>query len=402
MTHADCPDRPLTDIADRPRSIRAGLVFDGRADEPLPDHVVEIEAGRITALRPARPGDPRPAAAILAPGFIDLQINGAADRQFNLDPTADTLARIAAGARAGGTAQLLPTFITAPGQDYRRALDAGRTAVERGVPGVLGVHLEGPFLSPARPGIHDAAAIRPLDAADVALLAAPFPGVLLVTLAPEGQDPAMIAALDRAGVILFAGHSEAQPGDLPPQIRGVTHLWNAMSQLAGRAPGLVGAALQSDRLFAGLIADGHHVAWGNVAMAARLMADRLCLVTDAMLTLAGTTEEFTLSGRRIWLAEGRLTDATGRLAGAHVAMDDCVRHMIRHAGVSPAAALRMASGNPARALGLDGSLGRIAPGWRANLTLLDADHDATGVVVDGALFRRDQPDDPSPVSPAAP
>ncbi|MBV0891219.1 N-acetylglucosamine-6-phosphate deacetylase [Paracoccus sp. Z118] len=368
-----------------PRLIRGRLVFDGSGGEPLADHVVEIDGGRVVALRPARQGDPAPLAGIVAPGFIDMQINGAADTQFNDDPTPEALSRIAAGARAGGTALLLPTFITAPGQDYLRGVEAARQAMARRIPGILGVHLEGPFLSPRRPGIHDPAAIRPLTAADVQALDG-FPGVLLVTLAPEAQDRSLIAALADAGAVIFAGHSEAQPGDLPPQISGVTHLWNAMSQLTGRAPGLVGAALQSDRLFAGIIADGHHVAWGNVAMAARLMPERLCLVTDAMLTLAGTRREFDLHGVTIRLDGGRLTDAQGTLAGAHVAMDDSVRNMIRHAGVSPAAALRMASGNPARALGIGGRAGRIAQGCPATLTLLDEGYHAEGVVVDGALY----------------
>lgn len=364
---------------------RARKVFDGISEAPLEDHVITVEDGEITSLRPAQSDDPAPMAEILAPGFIDMQINGAGDAQFNDAPTVETLTRMTAAARKGGTTGLCPTFITAPGTDYLRAMAAVRQAVAEGVPGVLGLHLEGPFLSSRRPGIHDASVIRPLTPEDVAHLTAPFPGALMVTLAPEAQDPRLTAALADAGVLLFAGHSEAQPEDLRrhPGLRGVTHLWNAMSQLTGRAPGLVGAVLDSERLFAGIIADSHHVAPSNLRLAARVMPDRLCLVTDAMLTLGGTRTSFPLHGETIFLEDGRLTNAAGTLAGAHVAMDEAVRNMMTLAGVAPATALRMASGNPARALGLGGELGRIAPGYRADLTLLDADYRAAGVIVGG-------------------
>lgn len=366
-----------------PDLIRAGQVFDGRADAPLPDHVIEISGGQVTALRPARAGDPPAIADIAAPGFIDMQINGAADVQFNFDPTPQALAQIAAGARQGGTAHLLPTFITAPGRDYLRALDAGRQAIAQSVPGILGVHLEGPFLSPRRPGIHDPAAIRPLDETDLSALTEAFPGVLLLTLAPEEQPAGAIARLSEAGVVVFAGHSEARCNQVAG-LRGATHLWNAMSQLTGREPGVVGAVLDGN-LFAGIIADGHHVAWENIRLAARLMPDRLCLVTDAMLTLAGTAQEFVLHGVSIRLADGRLTDAAGTLAGAHLAMDRAVANMVARGGVGLAVALRMASGNVARAIGV-ADLGWVGPGARASVTLLGNDLAARGVVVDGKLF----------------
>ena len=368
-----CPDR-----------IRARLVFPGGNRPPLDDHVIEIAAGRVAALRPAGPDDPAPLAEIAAPGFIDLQINGAADVLFNDDPSVAALDRIAAGARQGGTAHLLPTFITAPGQDYRRAMAAVRAAIAADRPGILGLHLEGPFLSPRRPGIHDPAAIRPLAAADVEALTAPFPGPLLLTLAPEEQAPDDLARLDRAGVILFAGHSEARADCIGPA-RGATHLWNAMPPAAGREPGIVGAVLDRG-LYAGIIADGHHVDWANIRIAARLLPDRLCLVTDAMPTLAGRRDSFELHGRTIRLAGGRLTDAGGTLAGAQVAMDQAVAGMVRHGGLGLGQALHMASGNPAAAL-RQADLGHLDPGARASVTLLGADLSACGVIVDGALLR---------------
>lgn len=358
--------------------ILADRLYDGIRPELQPERAVVIRDGTVAALRPATdaeretPGAIR--AAIAAPGMIDIQINGAADTQFNFEPTPMAIARIARGARQGGTAHILPTFITAHGQAYLTALTAARQAIEAGVPGVLGVHLEGPFLSPARPGIHDSTAIRPLTEADVAAIesaAAGFPGVILLTLAPERQDPAHLRRLSDAGIILFAGHSEAGAEHLE-HICGATHLWNAMPGPTSRTPGIVSEVLGGDRLFAGLIADGHHVGAHALRMSVRAAADRLCLVTDAMLTLAGTTQSFDLDGKLIRLADGCLTGEDGTLAGAHVAMDESIRNLVESTGIDLIGALRMGSANPARALGLDHKLGRIARGTHASISLFDA------------------------------
>lgn len=372
------------------RHVFARTLYDGRSDVALHDQVIEIDGGRIRSVTPAAQA-PRGAieADIVAPGFIDLQINGANDLQFNDDPTPEALTKIAKGARRGGTAHFLPTFITALGQDYLRAINAARSAINAQSPGILGLHLEGPFLSPTRPGIHDPTAIRPMEATDIAALTAPFPGSLLVTLAPECQPDGTVAALTKAGVIVFAGHSEATNAQIATAkvqgLSGVTHLFNAMSQMTGRAPGLVGATLASDTLYAGIIADGHHVAWDNIRVAVRAMPDRLCLVTDAMRTLAGRISEFSLHGENIHLSGGRLTNAQGTLAGAHVAMDECVRNIVRQNIAPPAQAIRMAATNPAHALGLDNELGAIAPGFRASLTMLDENMTATCVIIEGVL-----------------
>jgi N-acetylglucosamine-6-phosphate deacetylase len=374
------------------QKVFARRLYDGRSDQPQRDQVIEIAGGRILAVRPAQGDDAAacPGAEIVAPGFIDLQINGARDTQFNFDPTPEALARIADGARQGGTAHLLPTFITAPGQDYLQALAAGRAAMAARSPGILGVHLEGPFLSPERPGIHPPSAIRPLTEADIAALSTPFPGVLLLTLAPECQPPGALTQLAQAGVIVAVGHSAASAEQIRAAeacgLRGATHLFNAMSQLTGREPGVVGAVLASPELFAGIIADGLHVDWGNIALAARLMGGRLCLVTDAMLTLAGESRSFDLYGQQIFREGDRLANAEGRLAGAHVAMDTSVRNLVEAVGLPLPQALRMASTHPARALGLGAELGGIAPGYRASLSLLDGGLSARAVVVDGRYF----------------
>lgn len=308
---------------------------------------------------------------------------------FNDAPDAATLARMVAAARSGGTCHLLPTFITAPGTAYTAALDA--VALWQG-PEILGVHLEGPFLSPAKPGIHPPGAIRQMTGEDATLLAefaGAYSGRLLMTLAPEEMDPAHLARLHAAGIILFAGHSQASGTQLARAtdlgLRGVTHLFNACSQITAREPGVVGTALTDSRLVAGIIADGHHVDPNNLALAARMMAGRLCLVSDSMPSYGSTLEEFTIGDRMVKLVEGRLEAADGTLGGAHLGLDEAVRTMVTKAGVPLAEALHMASGVPAAVLGLQDSFGRIEVGRTASLTCLDAAFAASAVIVDGVL-----------------
>lgn len=364
--------------SDNPQRVFAHKLYDGLGADLCSDQIIEIAGGRVTDVRTATARDAQDRSVaefdLVAPGFIDLQINGAGDTQFNFDPSPEALRRIAAGARQGGTAYILPTFITAPGRDYARAIRAVQEAIAHGVPGILGLHLEGPFLSHARPGIHDPTAIRIMEPEDLDRLTAAQVGALLLTVAPENLPAGALSRLTAAGLRVFAGHSEASADQIAQAeaqgLVGVTHLFNAMSQMAGREPGVVGATLASRSLFAGIIADGHHVDWRNVATAARLMPDRLCLVTDAMLTLAGQLTRFKLHGEEIELRGGRLTNKNGRLAGAHVSMIDSVRNMIDHADLSLPDALRMATANPARALAKENDIGTLRPGTRATLTCM--------------------------------
>lgn len=363
--------------------VAADLLYDG-SGAARQNMAVAVAEGRIAAVVPA-PEAPAgtPRFEVVAPGFIDLQINGGGGVLFNHAPELATLARMAAAARQGGTAHLMPTFITDDGTAYAEAIAAVAAA---DTPGLLGVHLEGPFLSPQRPGIHPAHHIRPLTEADAARIAA-APCPVLLTLAPEGQPPGLLAALARAGVMLFAGHSVASWEETEAAValglRGVTHLFNAMPPLQGRAPGLVGAALGMPALSAGIIADGHHVHPANLRLAAEAMGERLFLVTDAMATLGSNLAEFDLFGVPVRLEGGRLVSPEGTLAGAHLAMDAAVRCMVESAGMSPARALAMASGHAAQAIGRGHELGRIAPGFRASLTCLDAGLHARAVMIDG-------------------
>jgi len=311
---------------------------------------------------------------ILAPGFVDLQVNGGGGVMFNAAPTAATLARVAEAHARLGTTAVMPTLISSDRGTRRAAIAAARTAWAEKIPGVVGLHLEGPFLAPARRGIHPAEAITTPDAQDLADLTAEFAAPVMITLAPEMVAPTDIAALADAGRLVFAGHSDAgfeqALAGFDAGIVGSTHLFNAMSQLTGRAPGLVGAALS--RGMAGIIVDLLHVHPATVALAfTRMGADRLFLVSDAMATAGSDVTGFDLAGRTIRLVDGKLTGADGTLAGAHLSMAEAVRRAVQGVGIPLAAALRMATRTPADAVGL-AQHGRIAAGSRADFVVLDS------------------------------
>lgn len=312
---------------------------------------------------------------LLVPGFIDTQVNGGGGVLFNDDPSVDAIAAIGHAHRRLGTTGFLPTLISDDLSVVARAIEAVREAIERGVPGVLGIHIEGPFLSNARRGVHDASKLRSLDDAAVRLLATPHGGVTVVTLAPERTTPAHIRALADAGVAVSAGHTNASFAELQSALtaglRGFTHLFNAMSQLGNREPGAVGAALASDA-WCGLIVDGHHVHAETLKIALRAKClERFMLVSDAMPSVGATTTSFQIQGRTITVSGDKIVDEEGRLAGAHLDMAGAVRNTVNLLGVSLAGALRMASTYPAEFLKLGDQVGRIAPGQRADLVLLD-------------------------------
>ena len=359
-------------------ALRANRLFDGRNEHE--EAVLLIEGGRIRGIVadvPAGvPVEVLPEDAILAPGFIDLQVNGGGGIMFNDETTPDGLARIAAAHAGAGTTSILPTLISSTRAHIARAMQAARDAIEQAVPGIIGLHLEGPFIAAARRGIHPLSAVTAMTAADIQMLAAPFPAPLLVTLAPDTVSPADIAALVRAGVVDFAGHTDATweqaRAGLDAGIRGATHLFNAMSPFMGRAPGMVGAILDSGA-YAGIIADGHHVhpAALRVALNA-LSAERLFLVSDAMATAASDIIGFDLAGERITLRDGMLTNDQGTLAGAHLTMAEAVRNIVSLTGADWTVALRMATATPAECMGLD-DRGVIAVGAHADLVVLDDD-----------------------------
>lgn len=343
-------------------------------------YAVLVDSGKIAAvvLRdevPAGCDSVDLQGGILAPGFIDCQVNGGGDRLFNDDPSAATIAAIGAAHRAFGTTGFLPTLISDDSEKIEAAMDAARAAIEAGVPGVLGVHIEGPFLNPERKGIHDGAKLREISAADIALLSRPTGGKTMVTLAPEIVPGEAIRTLADAGVIVSAGHTQATADQIADALgnglTGFTHLFNAMSQLTPREPGTVGAALADQRSFCGIVVDGHHVDPRVLKLALRVAPlHRFMLVTDAMPSVGGR-KSFTLNGQPISVMDGKCTNADGTLAGSDLDMASAVRNAVSMLDVGPADALAMASSNPAAFLGLDGQLGRIAAGYRADLVLLD-------------------------------
>jgi N-acetylglucosamine-6-phosphate deacetylase len=360
-------------------AIRTARLFDGQHWQH--DKVVLFEHGRIVDVAAAVPPDvavqPLAGDLILVPGFIDLQVNGGGGVLFNDDTTVAGLSAIAAAHARAGTTALLPTLVSGTRPQQRDAVAAVAAAIGQAVPGILGLHIEGPFISLARRGIHPAENITSLTEADLAFLIEPFDGVRLLTLAPETVAAGHIRQLAAAGVVVFAGHTDASyeqaRAGLDAGITGFTHLFNAMSQFGSRAPGAVGAAFAHDAAYAGIVVDGHHVHPASVRVAWSVLGPlRLLLVTDAMPTTASDCTEFVLGGKRIRLVGGRLTDDAGTIGGAHMTLAEAVRNAVRLAGIPLDEALRMATATPAAAVRLT-DRGRIAPNYRADLVALDAD-----------------------------
>jgi N-acetylglucosamine-6-phosphate deacetylase len=355
-------------------------------------HMLVMERGRISAILPQiqmRPDDVLRTldGGLLLPGFIDVQVNGGGGVLFNDAPTVDTIVQMAAAHRQFGTTGFLPTLISDDLATVAKAIAAVDAAIDARVPGVLGIHLEGPFLNSARKGVHDAAKFRTLDRQSVDLLSSLKRGKTLVTLAPETTTPEMIATLKARGVVVAAGHSDASYEQMIQAhgvgVTGVTHLFNAMTQLTNRAPGVVGAALDSPEIFCGLIADGYHVhpASMRVALAAKTSA-RLMLVTDAMPSVGAQAKGFELYGEPITVADGKCLTKDGTLAGSDLDMASAVRNAITLMHTDIVGASVMASGTPAAFLGLSESHGGIAVGRVADLVWMDEKHQVRGTWID--------------------
>jgi N-acetylglucosamine-6-phosphate deacetylase len=324
---------------------------------------------------------------VLAPGLIDWQVNGGGGALFNAAPTPETIRVIVESHRAFGTTALLPTLITDSPEKLTAALTAAREARAR-VPGALGIHVEGPYIDIRRKGAHPPRWVRPMRDIDADELIAARSGVMVVTVAPASVTPDQIARLARAGVVVSLGHSEATAEEARAAFdagaRATTHLYNAMSQLGHRSPGVVGAALADPRIVCGLIADGYHVheAAARVAFAAK-GPDRMALVSDAMPSAAGGPSSYELQGRRVNQVGLELTLEDGTLAGAAITMLDAVRYCVKSLGIELGDALRMATLTPARLLGIDAEYGRLAAGTRADLVHLGEGLALGGIWVGG-------------------
>ena len=370
--------------------VNGRVLLDGRFESAK---AVLVEGDRITAVVAER--DVTSSAerydlggGLLVPGFIDTQVNGGGGALFNDAPTAETIRTIGRAHRAFGTTGFLPTLISDDLAVIRSGIEAVEAAIAEGVPGVLGIHIEGPFLNEHRKGIHDAEKIRALDEEGLAVLTSMALGRTLVTVAPECTTPEMIARLVDAGVIVSAGHSNGRYADMESAIAagltGVTHLFNAMSPLGAREPGVVGAALESDRTWCGMIVDGYHVSPTTLKLALRCKSPaKFMLVTDAMPSVGSDTKEFMLQGKRISARNGVCVDSGGTLAGSDLNMALAVRNAVDLLEVEPETAFLMASSAPAAFLGLLEEYGTIGAGRRADLALLNEDLVVRGTWIGG-------------------
>ena len=329
----------------------------------------------------------------LLPGFVDTQVNGGGGVLFNDDPSMDAIRRIGAAHAKFGTTAFLPTLISDTLDRVDLAMRATEQAIVSGVPGVVGLHIEGPFLNPARKGTHDASRFLRLDAEAIRLLGSLTHGRTMVTLAPEMCTPDDIRALVSVGVIVSAGHTDADYDTMHDAfaagVTGVTHLFNAMSPLHHREPGVVGATLENRDAYAGLIVDGRHVAPAalRVALAAR-PHDRFLLVTDAMSTIGTDADSFVLQGKTIRIVDGVCVEENGTLAGSALDMATAVRNAVAMLGLTVADAAAMASAAPAAFLSLN-DRGSLRPGARADLAWLDRDLQPRGTWIGGQPIAAD-------------
>jgi N-acetylglucosamine-6-phosphate deacetylase len=369
-------------------ALRHATVIDG--ERILADQAVTVLGDRIEAIIPDQEcSDDREifdvGHAFVAPGFIDLQLNGAGGVLFNDAISADTLAVMHRTNLRSGTTGFLPTLITTSEANMERALEVVERCRNEGAGGVLGVHLEGPYINPDRKGIHDQTAIRKPSSDLVNSLIAyakKFP--ILLTLAPECNDLEVVRLLLDGGVIVSAGHSngtyEEAVAGFDAGIRVATHLFNAMSPWTGRDPGVVGAILDRPRVAAGIVVDGIHVHYASIRLAKGLKGEGLFLVTDAVTPTGTSMSSFEFGGQTIYVKNGRCVNRDGTLGGALLTMHEAVANSVRHAGIPLLEAVRMATLYPARVVGRESELGRIAPGYLANFAIFDQNFAMRGVV----------------------
>jgi N-acetylglucosamine-6-phosphate deacetylase len=349
-------------LPDRTATGQAVLLSGDRIEAVLPDDQIPSDA-EIFDLD----------GLTITPGFIDLQVNGGGGLLLNDQPDAEAMRVISEAHGQFGTTSLLPTLISDEAGKSESALRAVQEAIDARVPGVMGLHLEGPFLAAAKKGIHNDKHFRRLSSAEASTLRPPRGGKLLLTLAPEQHSAGLLRQLTAQGVILSAGHTEASFDEtrsaLMNGLLGFTHLFNAMPPLLSREPGPVAAALESEA-WCMVIADGHHVDPAMLRLAIRAKSDgRMILVSDSMSLVGTEQRSFQFDGKTIYSNEGRLTDEAGTLAGSTLTMLDAVRYAHDHLGLALHQAVRMATYEPARFLGLEDRLGRIRAGCTADLNI---------------------------------
>lgn len=363
-------------------------------EEWLSQHAVIIENDKIIALCDENhlPADVRIIdlkGQRLIPGLIDTQVNGGGGVLFNDAPNIETIRTIGAAHRQFGTTGFYPTLISDDLEVVKKAIAAVSQAIAEKIPGVLGIHLEGPFLNPERKGVHNAKKFKTIDEDAFQLLTSLRVGKTLITIAPELTTPDMITRLANAGIIVSAGHSaatyEQTKRALAAGLSSFTHLFNAMTPLTSREPGMVGAALENNDSWCGIIVDGYHVHPSTLKIAHTAKAKgKMVLVTDAMPSVGAIEKTFTLNNESILYDNGRLTTTSGTLAGSDLNMLTAVKNTIEKVGIDIDEAIRMASVYPAAMMGISNTLGKIKPGHNASMILIDENFNLLRSWIDGA------------------
>jgi N-acetylglucosamine-6-phosphate deacetylase len=325
---------------------------------------------------------------MLVPGFIDLQVNGGGGIMFNSEPNVETIKRMVQGHQRFGTTGMMPTLITTSFEEMEKAISAVEQAISENIPGVLGIHLEGPFLSEVKKGAHDASKFCTIDEKGFAIMTSARLGKTIVTIAPELTDDDTISSLNKKGIIICAGHTNANYQQtmqaIDAGLHGFTHLYNAMTPLESRMPGMVGAAISDERTWFGIIADGYHMHSSafKIAVKAKQQGGAI-LVTDAMATVGSFSDTFILDNEEIKSINGKCVNSSGSLAGSDLNMNQAVKNAISFANISWQEAVRMASLYPAKALGLDHVYGKIKKGYKANFLILNDELDVRSTWING-------------------
>ncbi|MBJ3814526.1 N-acetylglucosamine-6-phosphate deacetylase [Shimwellia pseudoproteus] len=370
-----------------------GRIYSGH--EVLDDHAVVIANGLIervcpVAELPAGIEQRDMGGAIIAPGFIDVQLNGCGGVQFNDTAEAisvETLEIMQKANEKSGCTSYLPTLITTSDALMQQGVRVMREYKAKHPNQALGLHLEGPWLNIIKKGTHNPDFVRKPEPQLVDFLCQNADVITKITLAPEMVEPEVIEKLTAAGIVISAGHSnatwkEAKRG-FRAGIRFATHLFNAMPYITGREPGLAGAVFDEPDLYCGIICDGLHVDYSNIRMAKRIKGDKLCLVTDATAPAGANIDQFIFAGKTIYYRNGLCVDENGTLSGSSLTMIEGVRNLVEHVNLALDEVLRMATLYPARAMGVDNTLGSIAAGKVANITVFNRDYHIIRTIVNG-------------------
>jgi N-acetylglucosamine-6-phosphate deacetylase len=322
----------------------------------------------------------------LCPGFIDLQLNGCGGVMFNNQVSEKTLEIMQAANLKSGCTSYLPTLITSSDDDMKSALKVARKFMQKTENEVLGLHLEGPYLSLETKGIHRPEFIRTPDSNMIDLICENADIVSKVTLAPENTSSAVIKQLSEAGIVVSIGHTNATYQQAKQAIEDgasfATHLFNAMSPMTGRESGVVGA-IYDNNIYAGIIVDGFHVAYENVRISKKIMGDKLILVTDATAPAGADIEQFDFVGTTVYYKDGKCFGADGTLGGAAVTMIESIEQCVKYVGIELDEAIRMATLYPANAISQQHKLGSIESGKIANMAVFSNDFQVTATIVNG-------------------